>query len=272
MRKLIVVAGLLAVIVTIFAVFATKDAATVEAEGISVNENGELVLPQAAQTFLAFMNGAQEVPEVITDTTGIAVVLMNDDFSEASFALMVNKGQAVTAAHIHCGVVGVDGPVVATLAGSVPGGHNVDGWWIINAALTDANVDNLAGCGNNLQELATHMRNLNAYVNVHTVKNGGGEVRGQLFMLPTTTVEADITSFEHVDLTVSKGTTVKWTNQAGLPHTTTSGVPGAPTGEWDSGLLSTSQSFSHTFDTPGVFPYYCWLHPSFMQATVTVTG
>ena len=98
MRKLIEVAGLLAVIVAIFAVLVTQDTARVEAEGISVDENGELVLPQAGQTFLAFMNGAQEVDPVITDTTGLAVVLMNDDFSEASFALMVNKGQAVTAA------------------------------------------------------------------------------------------------------------------------------------------------------------------------------
>ena len=83
MRKLIIAAGLLAVVVAIFAVFATNDAATVEAEGISVDANGELVLPQAGQTFLAFMNGAQEVDPVITDTTGLAVVLMNDDSSEA---------------------------------------------------------------------------------------------------------------------------------------------------------------------------------------------
>ncbi len=269
MRRLIVVAGILSVIVAILAVLVTTETATVEAEGISVNENGELVLPQAGQTFLAFMNGAQENPPVVSDTTGLAVVLVNDDSSQASFALMVNKGQAVTQAHIHCGGVGVNGPVVAFLAGNVPGGHNVNGWWIINAALTDANVDNLAGCGNNLQELATHMKNGNAYVNVHTVANGGGEVRGQLFMLP---VEADITSFNNVDLTISKGTTVKWTNQAGLPHTTTSGVPGAPTGEWSSGLLAMGQSFSHTFDKPGEFQYFCSIHPSLMQATVTVTG
>ena len=88
-------------------------------------------------------------------------------------------------------------------------------------------------------------------------------------MLP---VEADITSIEHEDLIVSKGTTVKWTNQAGLPHTATSGVPGAPSGEWSSGVLAMGQSFSNTFDTPGVFPYFCSIHPSLMQATVTVTG
>ena len=271
MRKLIIAAGLLAVVVAIFAVFATSDTATVEAEGISVDANGELVLPQAGQTFLAFMNGAQENPPVITDTTGLAVVQVADDFSQAHFALRVNKGEAVTQAHIHCGEVGANGPVVAFLAGNVPGGHNVDGWWIINAALTDANVDSLAGCGTNLQELATEMKNMNAYVNVHTVANGGGEVRGQLFMLPTM-VEADITSFNNEDLTISKGTTVRWTNQAGLPHTITAGVAPTPSGEWGSNLLAMGQSYSHTFDTPGVFTYFCAIHPGLMQATVTVTG
>ena len=90
MRKLIIAAGLLAVIVAIFALFATSDTATVEAEGISVDANGELVLPQAGQTFLAFMNGAQENPPVATDTTGLAVVQIADDFSQAHFALRVN--------------------------------------------------------------------------------------------------------------------------------------------------------------------------------------
>ena len=268
MRKFIAIVGFLAITVAVFAVFVIKDTATVEAEGISVDENGELVLPQAGQTFLAFMTGGQEVPPVVTDTTGLAVVLVNDDSSEASFALKVNDGKAVIVSHIHCAAAGVDGPAVAFLSGEVPGGHNVNGWWIINAALTDANIVNTA-CGSNLKELAIEMASGNAYVNVHTVANPGGEVRGQLFAL-SMAVESDITSFNLENLTVSAGTTVNWTNQALLPHTTTSGVPGAPSGEWDSGLLAWTQGFSQTFDTPGVFPYFCTIH-QWMTGTVTVT-
>ena len=269
MRKLIVTAGFLTAIIAILAVLATGNSRTVEAEGISVDENGKLVLPQAGQTFLAFMTGGQEVPPVVTDTTGLAVVLVNDDSSEASFALKVNDGKAVIVSHIHCAAAGMDGPAVAFLSGEVPGGHNVNGWWIINAALTDANIVNTA-CGNNLKELAIEMASGNAYVNVHTVANPGGEVRGQFFALPTT-VESDITSFNLENLTVSAGATVNWTNQALLPHTTTSGVPGAPSGEWDSGLLAWTQDFSQTFDTSGVFPYFCTIH-QWMTGTVTVTG
>jgi len=73
------------------------------------------------------------------------------------------------------------------------------------------------------------------------------------------------------DLSISAGTTVNWTNQAGLPHTTTAGVPGAPSGEWDSGPLARGQSFSQTFDSPGSFPYFCMIH-QWMTGTVTVTG
>ena len=270
MRKLIIAAGLLAVVVAIFAMFATSDTATVEAEGISVDANGKLVLPQAGQTFLAFMNGAQENPPVTTDTTGLAVVLMNDDSSEAHFALRVNKGEAVTQAHIHCGEMGVNGPVVAFLAGFHDIGWNVNGWWIVNAALTDANIVNTA-CGTNLQELAAEMASGNAYVNAHTVANPGGEARGQLFMLPAT-VESNIVGFQLESLTVPMGTEIKWTNQTIYTHTITAGVAPTPSGDWGSGLIASGQNFIHKFDTPGVFTYFCAIHPSLMQATVTVTG
>lgn len=183
MRKLIVAAGLLAVVVAVFAVFTMRNTGTAEAEGISVDANGKVTFPQSGKTFLAIMAGSMEVPPVVTSTMGLAVVHFNDDSSEASFALRVTKGEAVIASHIHCAEAGVNGKIVATLAGTIPGGHNVNGWWIINAALTDANVDNTAGCGANLDELSVEMRDGNAYVNVHTVANPGGEVRGQLFPL-----------------------------------------------------------------------------------------
>ena len=87
---------------------------------------------------------------------------------------------------------------------------------------------------------------------------------------PPPPVESDILSFSLENHTVPVGTTVVWTNQSGSIHTTTSGVPGAPTGTWDSGFLSGGGQFEFTFDAPGAFPYYCTLHPGSMQATITV--
>ena len=41
--------------------------------------------------------------------------------------------------------------------------------------------------------------------------------------------------------------------------------------EWDSGLMLSGQSFSHTFDTEGTYDYFCMVHP-WMAGTVVVQG
>jgi len=64
--------------------------------------------------------------------------------------------------------------------------------------------------------------------------------------------------FNPQDVVVPVGTTVIWVNQDGAPHTAT-----ADDGKlFKSDLLSKGQSFKHTFDQVGEFPYYCELHGS----------
>ncbi len=67
-------------------------------------------------------------------------------------------------------------------------------------------------------------------------------------------------AFNPSDLTVTAGTTVRWTNMDSSEHTATSQTgPGTliPSGVFDSGLLSPSQFYEFTFSTPGTFYYYC---------------
>ena len=71
--------------------------------------------------------------------------------------------------------------------------------------------------------------------------------------------------FRPRDLTVQRGTRVRWVNQGSNPHTTTSNR-----GIWDSGTLSTGESFQRRFGRRGTFNYHCEIHPS-MTATITVT-
>ena len=80
------------------------------------------------------------------------------------------------------------------------------------------------------------------------------------------TVDVSIQGFAFIpqDLTVTHGTTVRWTNLDGAPHTSTS-----DDGIWDSGTLSTGQTYTFTFGPSGTYPYHCEIHPS-MTATVTV--
>jgi plastocyanin len=74
-------------------------------------------------------------------------------------------------------------------------------------------------------------------------------------------------AFEPQNMTIGQGTTVHWTNQDSVPHTSTSDPSSGE--QWDSGTLSQGDSFSHTFDTTGTFTYHCNIHPS-MTATINV--
>jgi hypothetical protein len=59
---------------------------------------------------------------------------------------------------------------------------------------------------------------------------------------------------------------VRWTNQGKAPHSAT-----ANDYIFDTGILNTGKSASHTFSSAGTFTYYCVVHP-YMKATIVVQG
>ena len=63
-------------------------------------------------------------------------------------------------------------------------------------------------------------------------------------------------SFEPATLTVKAGTTVTWVNHDDEPHTAT-----ATDKRFSSKTLDTGDRFSQEFNAPGVYNYYCALHP-----------
>jgi plastocyanin len=68
-------------------------------------------------------------------------------------------------------------------------------------------------------------------------------------------------------ISVSKGTTVTWTNSDHFTHSVQfldGGLPGAPM------LMDPGATATFEFDRPGVYQYQCHLHPQNMQGTVTV--
>ena len=78
----------------------------------------------------------------------------------------------------------------------------------------------------------------------------------------------DIKDFTHQDIKVPVGTTVAWTNRDPVRHTTTED---SDPEIWDSKSLEAGESFRFTFTEPGIFNYFCAIHPT-MRATVTVTS
>ena len=70
--------------------------------------------------------------------------------------------------------------------------------------------------------------------------------------------------FEPANAAVQPGDTIVWTNNGAHPHTVT-----ADDGSFDSGTLQPGQSFSWTFQAPGMVTYHCSIHPS-MTGSVSV--
>jgi len=84
-------------------------------------------------------------------------------------------------------------------------------------------------------------------------------------------VEMRNTAFNPANLTIPQGDTVRWTQRDFLAHTSTSGEAPIPDGLWDSGnLTAVGQTFSFTFVSAGVYPYFCIPHSFSMTGTVTV--
>ena len=84
-----------------------------------------------------------------------------------------------------------------------------------------------------------------------------------------TQVKIDNFTFAPQRITVKAGTTVTWINDDDIPHTVASS-----TKLFKSRALDTKDKFSFMFATPGVYEYFCSLHPHMTGAIVVeaVTG
>ncbi|MEO8265653.1 MAG: cupredoxin family copper-binding protein [Ilumatobacteraceae bacterium] len=72
--------------------------------------------------------------------------------------------------------------------------------------------------------------------------------------------------FEPATLTVTRGSTVEWTNRDPFDHSVV-----ATDVSFHSDSIGQGQTFSHTFDIAGQFSFVCGIHPQ-MKGTITVTG
>ncbi len=134
---------------------------------------------RGARDFVARLDGAQEVPAVVTSGTGVARFTLNRYGKRLGFAVYVANAPAIVQAHIHLGPRGENGPVVAFLFGPADPSVNVDGL-LARGWLTDDEVSEQDGFDGTVRELVRRMRNGLAYVNVHSEANPSGEVRGQI--------------------------------------------------------------------------------------------
>jgi len=69
-------------------------------------------------------------------------------------------------------------------------------------------------------------------------------------------VVVDNFSFAPAMTAVAAGATVTWTNRDDVPHNIVSSNQ-----KFKSPVLDTDEQFSHTFDAPGTYKYFCSIHP-----------
>ena len=142
-----------------------------------------------ATAFEAELSGDHEVPAVETDAEGEVEFHYDREDHELAYEIELEDIEAITQAHIHLGGSDENGPVVATLLRFT---ENVDGSgegtpftpedddYEAEGTITADDVVARDGFDGSLDALIQAMRAGNAYVNVHTVANPSGEIRGQI--------------------------------------------------------------------------------------------
>ena len=85
---------------------------------------------------------------------------------------------------------------------------------------------------------------------------------------PAATATVHIKNFTFVPptLSVTAGTSVTFINDDEEPHTAT-----AVDKSFDSDALDTNETWKHTFTKPGIYAYFCEMHP-YMKGTLIVTA
>jgi len=128
------------------------------------------------QFFDAKLTGKNEVPIKDTKATGI-VEFTVAGANSMSYKVSVTNMQKVTAAHIHIGKVGENGPVIVTLFKTGSPSATTNGT-LSQGNITTAKLEGPL-VGKQLSDLINLLSNGGAYVNVHTEANPNGEIRGQ---------------------------------------------------------------------------------------------
>src|SRR5919107_2511130 len=133
---------------------------------------------QQQKRFVTELTGFEEVPPV-NNTSAIGVAEFKVGQDNIMYTVNVTDIENVTAAHIHSGQVGENGPVVITLFK-----EDTPTTTMTTGVLSEGNITatNLEGpmAGQLLSNLISAMRNDQTYVNVHTQQNPNGEIRGQI--------------------------------------------------------------------------------------------
>ena len=130
----------------------------------------------------AVLSPGEETPALLSGAVGTAEVGVDTTNRELSVTLRVfNLPTASTAGHIHVGPRGVAGPIILDFP-NIPGriGDFTLSFRLSQTALRPSAANGI----NTMEDAIQAITGGNAYVNIHSTTNPGGEIRGQLAVVP----------------------------------------------------------------------------------------
>ena len=130
------------------------------------------------RSFKAKLSGGEVVPTVKTTAKGEAIFQLSKDGNELTYKLTVADIENVTAAHIHDGKLGKNGPPIVNLFTGPKKEHEFTGTLAEGTITAKDLIGSLKG------KLFSHFIQMiedgHAYVNVHSETHPDGEIRGQI--------------------------------------------------------------------------------------------
>jgi len=135
----------------------------------AAHPNGEIrgqVMLQEGIGLYAVIDGAQEVPSVMTAAKGTSSYTMTDN-GYVFLSTVTGFSSMLMGAHLHLGTAGSNGPVIYDLSNLLTNSNTAHSVW----RRTDVMPFNNDVIGN--------LVNNRVYANFHTMNNANGEIRGQ---------------------------------------------------------------------------------------------
>ncbi len=156
---------------------------------VGCDDDDDPITPDVPTQFTATLDDGNERPNPLTTTTnatGRATFSVNPSGSINYTVWVSNTTSAVTVCHIHAGHDNAAGPVIITLCDPNPttGAVTTETQVATGTIERGINATVKARSPIDLDALLAMMISGDAYVNVHTSTNGGGEVRGQIVPVP----------------------------------------------------------------------------------------
>ncbi len=147
------------------------------------------IAPEGIDVIVAALDGAQEVPAVVSTASGVGGLTLNRETLAIELHITTDGADDAAAAHIHQAFAGANGGVLVELEQDP---NDVAHW----AAPAGTTLDEAGLTALGAGEL---------YLNVHTPANPGGEVRGQLVPDNVTLLLFPMTGAQSVPPVVSAG-------------------------------------------------------------------